>query len=504
MSTPHSERLYDEGRRAYEQGRYDIGIRNFAQALKAEPKNAAAMLGMASCLTKVNRYAEAMQVLQKAVKLKPMAPEIHTLMGFIDRTCLHEGAAVTHYQRALAIRAGFPPAAAGLADLYRKLGRHDEAIDIVEGAIAASERPDPHLAEAYAGLAVRAGRVPEAIAYTRRVLEGRLTPMGRVGLLFGLAELLNKSGDHERAWDAVAEANALRPVRWDPEAYSRLVDHFLEFWTRDRLRSLPTSGRTTREPVFVVGMPRSGTTLIEQIIAAHPEGAGAGEINEMMAIGARLHGSAHERFMGFPSSTSNYTIPNLSREAEQYRKVARDIAARLGGPIDGATRIVDKLPYNYHMLPLIQLLFPKAAVIHTVRDPRDTCVSCWFQNFLGPLGYTANVDHLARYHADHDRIMAHLKRELDIPILDVRYEDLVANPEPGIRRILEHVGLPFHEGCLKFHESTRAVYTASVEQVRRPMYTSSTQRWRRYGPKAEPLLQALERAGVVPPGAARD
>lgn len=498
MVLPDRQQLYTQGRVAFERGDYIYAAQAFAQLLQREPRNEHFLLGMASTLVKLYRFGEAMKILQKAVKLKPMMPELHCLMGNIEQTCLNDKAAIMHYERTLAIRKGYTPAIQGLIEMYRKVGRFDDAVVLVRKAVEESDTPDPHLAEALSAIAFKAKLERESIEYTERLLRGELPPMVRSKLLFSMARVLDRVGEHERAWASVEEAASLRPVHWNPEAYSRIVDQMIEFWTRERLRSLPTSGLETREPVFIVGMPRSGTSLVEQIIAAHPEGAGAGELNEMMAISARLQKDFPNTPPGFLAETGALTQESLRTEAETYLALARKIASMLGD-FAGATRIVDKLPYNYQVLPMIQLLFPGATVIHTVRDPRDVCVSCYFQDFLGPIGYSYNLEHMARYYADHVRIMEHMKRELDLPILEVRYEDLVSETEPGIRRILEHIGLPFHEDCLNFHASTRAVHTASVEQVRRPIFKSSTQRWKRYNDRIAPLVEALKSAGVELP-----
>lgn len=495
MAAPQIQQMYDQGRLAYESGQFDRAGAIFVQLLQKEPRNVHFLLGLASCERKRLRFDNAMKLLQKAAKLKPMMPELHCAMGDIDRICLNDEQAITHYQRTLAIRKHYPPAVGGLADLYRKLNRYDEAIELIRGAIQATRAPDPGLAEAYTAIAARAQCEAEAIAYIRSVLETQLPPITRSTLLFGLAGMLDRVGEHAPAWDAVVEASKLKRQKWDPDAYTRLIDKTIEFWTRERLRDLPTSGLETSEPVFIVGMPRSGTSLVEQIIAAHSEGAGAGELNEMMAIAARFQQHLPRPMPGFLFETGGITEQGLKTQAEGYLAHARGVSARLGD-FAGAKRIVDKLPYNFQVLPMIQMLFPKATVIHTVRDPRDVCVSCYFQNFLGPIGYAYDVGHLAQYCADYQRLMAHLKTVLDLPILDVRYERLVTEPEPVIRKILTHVGLPYDENCLNFHASKRAVHTASVEQVRRPMYTSSSGRWKRYGDRALPLVEALRSAGV--------
>lgn len=489
--------MFNAGCQAFESAQYPLAAKHFAQILQRDPRNAGVMQSMATCLVRMFRYKDAMTLLIRAAQLSPEKPETWSLMGKIELTCLNNSAAIRCFEKALAINPGYPPAVSGLADLYRKGGKHAEAIDLLRRALRLSAGPDPHLAEAYAALAQAMDEESNAIEYVRRVLATELPKETRSGLLFSLARLLDQTRAYEEAWRTAAEANSLKPVQWDPEAYSASVDRMIAFWTRERLAKLPTSGNQSELPVFVVGMPRSGSTLIEQIIAAHPDGAGAGEVITMMAIADRLNAKRSVPGQTFLTETDALTPDRLAADSEAYLSMARLSASKVGDR-EGALRLVDKQLDNYQVLPLIQLLFPRARVIHTVRDPRDVCVSCYFQMFLGPLGYTYNLDHLARYYADHNRIMEHLKRELDLPILEVRYEDLVADPEPGIRRVLDHIGLPFHPDCLNFHASERAIHTASVDQVRRPIYRSSTQRWKRYAPGVQPLLDALTRAGVLP------
>ena len=487
--------MYLQGKQAHESGNYELAAQIFAQMVKAQPRDPVLLFCFAASLMKLRRFEPAMKHLHKAVKHKPMMPEIHCAMGSIEKTNLNEKAAIMHFERGLAISKDYPPAIYGLTDIYRKLGRFDEAVAIISGAIERSTAIDPHLAEAFAAVAGKAGKETEAMGHIHRALETDIPVTTRSSLHFRLAGLQDQTGEYETAWDTLTKANDLKVTTWDAAAYSADVDRLLGYWTRERLASVPTSGSDSELPVFVVGMPRSGTSLIEQIIAAHPSGAGAGENNAMSVAASRQQRLNQHRSMVFFSDASKVTEQLLARECDEYIKSVNQISQQLGDTA-GVSRIVDKLPYNYQVLPLIQMMFPHARVIHTVRDPRDVCISCYFQDFLGELGYSYNLDRLARYYADHDRIMNHMKAVLDIPILEVRYEELVADPEPGIRALLDHVGLGFHKDCLSFHESKRAVHTASLDQVRKPMYTSSSQRWKRYGSKIDPLLAALENAGV--------
>lgn len=498
MSRAELQQLFDTGRRAFEAARYREAAGHFARALQTDPRNVGVMQAMASALTRLYKFADAMKLLERAAQLSPDRPELYCMMGKIEVTTLNDERATECYQKALAISPGFPMAVAGLTDLFRKQGRQDEAVSLLRESMRLAAGPDPFLAEAYAALAPAMNEQAQAIEYLDLALKAETNQDARSTLLFYKSKLLDQTGAYEEAWGAAKDANSLSAAKWDPDAYSAAVDHTIGFWTRERLGSMPTSGNESMSPVFIVGMPRSGSTLVEQILASHTEVATAGELNAMHKIADTLNAGPSVPGRTFLNETASLAQDRLAELAEGYLTAARQTAAKVG-EVGDAKRLIDKQLDNAHVLPMIQLLFPSARVIHTVRDPRDVCVSCYFQRFLGPLGFSYDLEHLARYHADHDRLVAHMKRELDLPILEVRYEELVADPEPGVRRLLEHVGLPFDEGCLSFHTSGRAIHTASLDQVRRPIYTSSTERWRRYGAGVEPMVEALVRHGVIEP-----
>lgn len=489
--------MYLQGKQAHESGNFEIAAQIFSRLAKQEPRHAILQFALGTSLMKLKQFDAAMKHLEKASKLKPMMPEIHATMGTIERSRQNEQTAIKHYERALAIRKDFPPAIYGLSDIYRKLGRFDDAVELIVGAIERSDTIDAHLAESLAIVAKDAGREQQAIDLLHALLDTDVPITTRSALHFRLAGLLDSTGQHEEAWDTVTLANEQKVTRWDHVAYAADVDHMLSYWTRQRVEEVPSSGSDSEVPVFVVGMPRSGTSLIEQIIASHPQGAGAGEMNALPIAASHLQRVRH-REMVFLRDVSQITPELLNHACNEYLANAKRISAQVGDA-DDATRIVDKLPYNYQLLPLIQMMFPKARVIHTLRDPRDVCISCYFQDFLGELGYAYDLRQLASYYAHHERIMSAMKEVLDIPILEVKYEELVADSEAGIRRILDHVGLSFHEDCLRFYASDRAVHTASLEQVRKPMYTTSRARWKRYGDKISPLTEALSDAGVQLP-----
>jgi sulfotransferase family protein len=242
---------------------------------------------------------------------------------------------------------------------------------------------------------------------------------------------------------------------------------------------------TWEGPLFIVGMPRSGTSLVEQILASHPQVHGGGELDVMFkAATAAMQKLSRQGWAEFPQYFNRLSLGTADELADIYLQplIALNPAAQ---------RITDKMPLNFLHVGLIALLFPQSRVIHCRRDPMDTCLSCFMTDFAAGNEFSYDLTALGHFHRQQERLMAHWKSVLDLPIFDVNYEQLVSDPQPQTRRLLEFAGLSWNDKCLRFHENDRFVNTASNEQVRRPMYKSSVQRWKNYEKHLIPLQAAL-------------
>lgn len=273
---------------------------------------------------------------------------------------------------------------------------------------------------------------------------------------------------------------------YDPEARARFVDGLLGAFSPSHFERVRGLGDDSERPVFVVGMPRSGTTLTEQILASHPQVFGAGERN-----------FAQSTFISLPAVLGR-NEPPLACLAHLDRDAAGRLAAgHLGRlrELDGGTaaRVVDKMPENYLLLGFLHTLFPRARLIHCRRDPRDVALSCWITNFAR-IRWACDLEHIAHHLLQYFRIMEHWRRVLPAPVFEVDYEELVADQEGVSRRLVAWLGLEWDPACLRFHQTERLVRTASVAQVRQPIYTRSVARWRHYESLLAPLLERL------PPG----
>jgi len=257
----------------------------------------------------------------------------------------------------------------------------------------------------------------------------------------------------------------------------------LDAWTREKMESLPRARTASEIPVFIVGMPRSGTSLVEQILASHPRVHGAGELAEVNTAVLSLGGEVRSGVL-LACSTRKLTPQSVDR-------AGRDLARSLRKLGPAADRVTDKMPTDFLHLGPISLLCPGARVIHCERNAGDTALSCYLHQFGGNINFAQDLGHLGAFYRQYRRIMRHWREVLDTPILDVPYEELTADQEALSRRLVEHVGLEWDEACLRFHENPRVTMTASNEQVRRPIFTSSVKRWKRYEQHLGPLIEAL-------------
>ncbi|GAB5496223.1 MAG: tetratricopeptide repeat protein [Phycisphaerales bacterium] len=488
---------FNQAQQAFAAGDWLTALSLFESVVKFDKKNEQIHTAMGFCAARLSRFDDGRRFLAKAVKLKPMAPEPHVQLGYLEAADYNNEKALAHYRRAVAVKPGHAGAVFGLVDVLRKQGEYDAAFAEIAKALSKTDEPDLQLADALALIAVKAGQQERAIELVREVLSRDLEDNQRAIMLYRLAGLLNDQDEYDKAFEAVLEGSVLKGVPWDTDGYDLEVERYLQAWTREAFDAAPQASNTSQQPVFVVGMPRSGTSLVEQIIASHPSATGVGELPAMVGIAGSLQMRLTGALSKFFTEPGKLTEAMLAEGASHYIQSMHDLADKLDAPV-GAERIVDKQPHNFAHIPLIRLMFPEARIIYTHRDPRDTAVSCFFQGFDGPMGYCYDLFALGKYTAHADRVVSHARSDLGIDVLPVRYESLIEDPEGQIRGILDHIGLPFDEACLSFHQTKRLVRTASTDQVRQPIYKGSIGRWKRYESRLGPLLEGFKAGGFDP------
>jgi len=452
--------------------------------LRRLPRNGPLLHALGAAEMAIGELASAHERLTAAIRLLPRDPVVRIDLGSVLRKQGRFIEARRAIEEALAIAPGNPTAIAQLAETDLLLGQPAEAERRLRGSLGSLDAaPDhPAISLAFARLASRIGGEREAIERLRRTLGlDAIAPILRCEALFRVAALHDRLGEVDAAFAALREANAMKPCRFDPSEFSRQVDLAITSWSPARLAALKRIGSEGRRAVFIVGMPRSGTTLVEQILDSHPHAAGGGELRAIGDLAARIDLGGSPPLVADPSWIDESSLPGMTREyLERLRR------------IDSAAEVVtDKMPLNGLNLGLVWRMLPEARVVVCRRSPLDTCLSCYFHHFSGALDFAYDLGHLGAMHRAHDRMLDHWIKVLPLRILEVRYESLVADPEPEIRRLLAHVGLAFDERCLRFHESGRVALTASHDQVRQPIYRSSVDRSERYRPHLGELRRAL-------------
>lgn len=418
----------------------EAAVGQIARAAAILPHSARVQFNLGEALFRANRYAEAAAAMRRAVEIDPSQATAWHRLG-----------------RTLAI-----------------LGRTAEAADSLRRCLAL----DPHHVGALRDLADSGAT--DVIEPLRAVLERSDLPnRDRIDAGFALAAALDRADDFDQAFAALADANRLMRLHlaetgqaFDPAVLGAYVDERIAAFTRDRIARDSAAGHLTGQPVFIVGMPRSGTTLVERMLASHPAIVGIGE---GPAIGV-LAGALKQ-----------------AEQSEAMRAIADRHVSLLQLMAGAAERVVDKTPDNLFHLGAIACLFPRARIIVCRRDPRDVCLSCHFQGFALPMPYTTDLGDCAQRVQEAERMLAHWRDVLSLPMLEVDYEAVVADPEREGRRMLAFLGLPWDAACLGFHAEPGIVTSASVWQVRRPVYGGSAGRWRRYRRHLGPLLAVFGR-----------
>jgi tetratricopeptide (TPR) repeat protein len=514
VSKRHSSRdtraLHTKGGELLARGVYGEAQACYEALVNLDPRDAAARNGLGVALAQLTRYGEAEDQFRRAIGIRAGYPEaLYNLAGVLQSTGrLNESE--MPLRRALKLKPSYVDAQVSLGmslvllkrlrearDCYEKAlrmaARHVRAlvgvgeIESLEGHFTRAEamyrralEVDPANPYAWAALVWLRKMTPADGSWLKRaeeIVATRLTSMDEATLRFAMGKYCDDVGDFAQAFRNYRRANELHKVRaqpYDRQAHVAFVNDSIRVYTRESLARIRAGASDSTRPVFVVGMPRAGTSLVEQILASHPAAKGAGELEFWTEV-VRKHESAIRQDI--------LAEPQRVKLAVEYLRV-------LAGHSSAAQRVIDKTPVNSDYLGLIHSVYPHARIIYLRRDPIDICLSCYFQQFPPVMNFAMDLSDLAHYYTEHRRLVAHWRHVLPPgTLLDVPYAELVADQEKWTRRILDFVGLPWDERCLDFHKTERAVTTASTWQVRQKIYKTSVQRWRNYKKFIGPLLE---------------
>ena len=471
--------------------RYLEAEAGYRGALELNPAFAEAHANLGNCLRRQGRLYEAEAHFVRAIELKPDYAVAHFNLAILLQDREDMPRAIAEYRRALALRPDFVEALNNLGSCLRTQGFVDEARTVFERILELR----PTQIEAHCNLAqyktYRAGdpQVDQFLSQRHR-LES-LPHEGQVRYWFTLGKMLEDVGRHDESFAAYAEGNRAKheTAPWDEARHLDLQRRIIAAFPAGRLaRAAAPESVDGPTPVFILGMPRSGTSLLEQVLATLPGVHGAGEITWLPETLHEAGAQCEQGAFDFPETLAGWSDDALRALGRRYVERLRELAPQ-------STHVVDKLPDNFMSIGLIHLMFPTARIIHSMRDPMDSCFSCFSRLFIADnLAYTYDLGAVARYWVSYHELMQHWHAVLPADrILDVSYEQMGGDFENQPRRIVAYLGLPWDERCLGFHNNRRIVKTASVAQVRRPIYKTSVARWKAYEAHLGELFDVVDR-----------
>lgn len=455
-------------------GRTNEAAEAFHAAIRLNPGAIEAYNNLAQLEMRRNNTDEALRLYRSALEISPRNNQLHANTANALLAAGQVEQATRHYKQALASQPNLTEAHYGLAQALRDIGDIGRAKEHYDVAM----RLDPEHANAMLSFAMIADTATETqqvrmrMAYKRSQKESEQ----RMLLSFALGKIEDLNEDFGAAFGYYQEGNAIRSrqLQYSIEQTRAEFQQLISVFNKRFFAERSGFGDPDDRPIFILGMPRSGTTLVEQILASHSQVTGTGELAHFPRSVFSAMSQIDPR--GFPSAAPDMTKADAERIAADYMSNARQ-------RIDARQFHTDKLPANFMLIGMIRLVFPNAHIIHCTRDPRDTCISL-FKTFFPSGGhhFSYNLEVLREYHGLYERLMDHWKGLFGDDIIEVNYESLVRNPDTGIRGLLDRLGLEFEQQCLEFHKTRRIVRTASAGQVRKPMFTSSIGTWERYKP----------------------
>jgi tetratricopeptide (TPR) repeat protein len=470
--------------------RFEEAIVHHERAIAIDPEYAEANYALAGALQALNRHAQAIPFFEKALSIDPDYAEANYGLAIALQALNRQDEAIQFYEKALGVAPDFAYAHNNLGRALQDLGRLEEARLAMERAIALAPRKVAFYLNLFDVKKVTAEDRHFAALQALAKDHASLAAEERIDLHFAMGKALAQVGDERHAFDHLLKGSSLKrkEITYDEAGTLRVLDRTRAVFTAELLRSKQGEGDPSQLPVFIVGMPRSGSSLVEQILASHPKVFGAGERLDLRDA-LNNFGEASEISLPFPERFLVVTGEELRRLGADY---LNRLKTALPAPPGDWQRITDKMLANFRLAGLIHLALPNARIVHTCRDAVDTCLSCFSILFNADQPFTYDLGELGRYYHAYSLLMEHWRSVLPEDVmLNVHYEDLVSDFEGQVRRIVAHCGLEWDDACLAYHKTARPVKTASAAQVRQPIYRSSVGRWRPDADLLKPLLDGL-------------
>ena len=503
------------------QNKFNDAIKAYKNAIKSDPGNPDTHYNLATTLHIQKNLKEAADSYQKAIDINPQHANAFNGLGNLLTDMHNIGDAITFFQHAIKINPSYTDALLGLANAFNLIGETDQALNMFKQAINV-EPNNKYTYKEMGSFYKNQGELNKAIEYYQKAIaidltyteahrlkanskkhteydedihtmeslynKKNLSNEQRVHICFGLRKAFEDIGEFEKSLDYTIEGNQLfrNSYEYSFKDDKMFFNNIKKVFSADFFDHYKNNGKDIgnpdKTPIFVLGMPRSGTSLVEHILASHPQVFGAGELYELADLSKSNPDGPSKK--SFPENILEFNIENFNDTGTQYIKQIRRYASN-------STYIVDKMPHNFLRIGLIKAILPNTKIIHCVRNPMDNCLSIFKNYFSGTHKYAYDMTELGQYYNLYKELMEYWETTLPGFIYNINYEQLVSDQETQTINLIEFCGLPWDDSCLQFHKNKRKVGTASDAQVRRPMYKDSVQLWKKYGARLEPLEKAL-------------
>ena len=467
-------------------GRVDEAETQFRKAIAIAPDFVGALMDLGRSLKDQNQFEEAIDCFKQAMRLEPTNFQAPFLLASTLTPAALTYEALEAYERVLELRPNHPGARLGLAHVLKTIGRQKEAVQAYRDCIELK----PNNGETYWSMAnLKTYQLSDDDIETMESKLGleEVDEESRVNFLFALAKAYEDRGEYDRAWSFYVDGNEGRRALefYDPVQTEVTNDTLIEVFDKSLFEKNRGHGHPDAAPIFVVGLPRSGSTLIEQILASHSMVEGTSELPYLGQVAASLNRNRADG-INYPEAVRELGNTHLDRLGKDYLRRAQLHR------IEGTPHFVDKMPNNFPSIGLIHLILPNAKIIDARRYPLDSCLSCYRQLFARGQTFTYDLTDIGEYFLQYQRMMDHWHEVLPGRVLTVQYEELVTDFETQVRRLIDYCDLPWEDACASFHETDRPVRTASSEQVRQPVYTKSIHFWRNHEQHLGELIEVLE------------
>ena len=453
------------------------------RALQLKPGLIEAHINRGNALNDLGRQDEAVEEFSWVLNTDSTVPEAHFNLAVALDSRGNINAALDHYREALRLQPDFTDAVLGVTEMLGRLGETEAARKQLQH-FAGRRSSDVFIAIAYASLAADDDERRKSITDLECLLGNKnISHDVKRRIYFRLGLLYDDMHSYDSAFENYRQGNALVRGEFDRAGSLQKIQQIIDTFGFQNICSLPGATNDSQLPVFIVGLPRAGKTLVEEMLAGHPQVTGAGELADVTNI---MHAIEEDTGHIFPLGLDQLPASKLDKYANDY------LARRQAGAFPGTTRVVDTMPGNYQYLGLIRMLFPRARIIHCRRDPLDQCLECYFKNFLRghEYTYTASLDDLAFMYRHYSRLMRHWQETPGLQLLEVRYEALVQQPEATCRELLDFVGLARDQGCLDFYQpgNSRVI---KDQEIHEPVHSRFIGRWQNYQQHLRPLMDGL-------------